>query len=100
MHDRRDLIAAPDGSAQRRSGVADGEGVALDPAHGRGGSRRGSEGVRGVNAELARRAHAIFKAALELSAEDREAMVAQACGSDEALASCVRRLLAATQRDT
>lgn len=53
-----------------------------------------------MDADRARRAHSIFMAALELPPIDRESMVIEACQGDEALASRVRKLLAAADRDS
>lgn len=51
-----------------------------------------------MDADLTRRAHAIFTAALSETGDAREAAVAAACAGDAALEARVRRLLAAAAR--
>jgi len=53
-----------------------------------------------MNADRARRAHAIFTAALDWPNSEREARISEACGGDDGLASRVRKLLAASDRGT
>lgn len=53
-----------------------------------------------MDPDRARRAHFIFTAALEQPRSEREAWAMSACQGDEALASRVRKLLAASDRDS
>lgn len=48
-----------------------------------------------MNRDKLDRAQALFDAALELDAADRDAMLATMCGDDEEVLTLVRRLLAA-----
>jgi len=52
-----------------------------------------------MDTDRARRAQSIFTAALDWPRDQRETLLAQACDGDETLASRVRKLLAATDRD-
>ena len=53
-----------------------------------------------MDTDRARRAQSIFTAALDWPRNERETLLAQACEGDETLASRVRKLLAATDRDS
>lgn len=53
-----------------------------------------------MNADAARRAHAILTAALDAPRDQRHALVSKACGGDAVLEAMVRKLLAASDRST